>query len=290
MKVGVITYVHGWYIDYIPFFIYSILQAYPDYKIKVFIRETIPDSVKFNLSFLPVDRFEIIEEYLSNFGIRDDPSKKPYYLRWLIPYCDINEFDYAFICDVDFLMISENPTMADQRLDICNHNKVPFANYQRDPHPNYPSRITGWHFIKVHEYYEKTGQIIDALRNQDIDITKMKNKYSYKNGLGETQWGQESLLYYIIRESFGDIDLSKKFPTHHGIHLGPIRANLHLRLYNNDPTIVDKFGMNAKYWYSEQARKLARDPIICEMINKLPNNNVKLIMTRFSNDLNNVNF
>ena len=282
MKVGIVTYVHGWYADYIPFFVYAISKSYPEYESRIFLRETLPNSARRNLALVRgLANFQIQEGYLANIGIRDDEAKKPYYLRWLTPYYSLKDLDAAFICDVDLLMISESPTMLDQRLAVCARNGVPFANYERDFHPDYPPRITGWHFILVDEYYKKVGPIIDKLRNEDIDITAMKNNYCYENGLGEKQWGQESLLHYIIREAFGDVDLSHKFPTHHGVHLGPIRANLHHRLYNKEPKIIKRFGFNADYWYSPQAFQFANDDIIIQMARNLPNGNVKTVITRY---------
>lgn len=285
MNVGVVTYVHGWYVDYIPFFIYSISKVYPDYEIRVFLRETLPDHTRFNLSLLDGANFKVIEGYLADVGCRNDKSKKPYYLRWLIPHYSISDLDTAFICDVDLLMLKESTPLADFRSAICDKLGLPFANYIREPHPDYPPRITGWHFIKVKEYYDVVGEIIDSYRDSDVDITELKNRYYYKNGLGEIQWGQESLLYEIIMEGFGDVDLEIKFPTHHGIHLGPLRANLHRRLYNREPEIIDRFGYNERYWYDPQAFELANDPMINKMLDNLPNGNVKTVITRFVNDL-----
>jgi len=289
MKVGIVTYVHGWYVDYIPFFIYAVSKSYPEYEVRVFLRETLTDSVRRNLVNLRGKaKFSIKEGYLADIGVRSDKTNKPYYIRWLIPYYSLKDLDVAFICDVDTLIMTENPTMVDQRLEICKRHNLPFANYQRDYHEDYPPRITGWHFIKVHDYYKEAGWLIDKLRDEDIDITTMQNKYCYINSLGESQWGQESLLHYIIRKIFGDVELSEKFPTHHGIHLGPIRSDQHIKLYERDPKIVEKFGLNAKYWYDAQAFEFVNDRILNKMIKELADSNVKLVMAKFVQGLKNV--
>lgn len=286
MKVGVVTYVHGWYQDYIPFFIYSIHKSYPEYTVRIFLRESLNDITRRNLMLLR-DKcdFQIQEHYLDHLGRSDDAAKKPYYLRWLIPEYSFKGIDCAFVCDVDLLMLHEKQPMHEQRLEICDLNAVPFANYERDPHEEYPPRITGWHFIKVGEYFKQAGAIIDRLRNQDIDITSLQHKYCYPNGLGEMQWGQESLLHFIIRESFGQVDLTRKFPTHHGIHLGPIRADLHKRFYAGDRQMRDRFGLNGPYWTSAGAFEYINDKMVKILLANLGDCHVKTIITKFIEDL-----
>lgn len=283
MRVAVVSYVHGWYMDYIPLFVYAVNKSYPDYIPRIFVRHTIPDEIKISLQRLrKTCHFEIQEQYLTAYGERKDPAYKPYYLRWLIPHYSLADLDVAFICDIDLLMFPESPTMLEQRLEICKLNGLPFANYQRPDHPKYPPRVTGWHFILVSEYYRVVGELTSRLLAEDVDITQLKHSYKYSNGLGESQWGQESLLHYIIRECFGEVDISRQFPTHHGLHLGPLRANLHRQLFNGKS--LDHFGLNTQYWFSIEAQKYARDPMVHELFHLMRPGKAKQVVATFLKD------
>jgi len=249
MSVVVTTFVHGWYVDYVPMFIYSVLKAYPDYFVKVFVQGEMSKHNKEALELISNNRFEVVEHFFDEYK-QNEASKKPYYLRWLIPHNHLKEFTYAFICDVDLIMLREEPTLVEQR--ISNSHGLPYTNFMRAPHPNYPSRISGWHFIEVEEYYEKAEPIIQrVLNDSSFDISNPPS-YSYDNGTGERQWGQEALLHSIIDAAFGideRIDERRNsYPYHHGLHLGPFRGRLPQRMRSNDSQAKQHIGRNSIYW------------------------------------------
>jgi len=136
----------------------------------------------------------------------------------------------------------------------------------------------------IEQYYKKVQPVIDKIP-PSFDITSIPH-YSYGDGFGGRRFGQESLLYTILMEAFDfDAELLRQskiaFPTHHGVHLGPIRGGLHKRFYDRDPKIISHFGLNACYWDRQKLSKLAKDQTFVWIYNNLPDGNVKLILKRF---------
>jgi hypothetical protein len=251
--VAITTFVHGWYSDYVPIFVHSILKAYPEYFVKIFVQGEIGDHNRKSLNLIQSDKFEIVEYFFDKFKF-NDVSKKPYYLRWLIPYNFLKEFEYAFICDVDLIMFKEYPTLLAQR--IANSHGLPYTNFIRTSHSNYPPRISGWHFIEVKRYYEKVEPIIQKIINDDSFDISTPPSYLYNNGMGEQQWGQEALLYTIIEQAFGINNIINEdknvYPYHHGLHLGPFRGKLPELIKRKDKKAILHIGRNIKYWQNKR--------------------------------------
>jgi len=276
MKIGIVTFVHGWYLDYIPIYVYSIRQAYPEYDIKIFIPGKLPEHLKGD--------FQVEENFLVEHSQSDDPTKKPYYLRWLIPYEYLNEFDGVFICDVDLLMLREKPMMHDQRMEVCKKTGLPFANFVRRPHPSFPKRITGWHFLITEPYYKKVNPIIESiLSDSNFDISNPPS-YCYDNGTGEKQWGQEALLYQMMHLAFGDIDDKiaedrLHMSYHHGLHLGPFRGELSQLVRAKNPKGIKHLGRNLKYWNSE-ILNLLTDRVFLKLLDEIKEERVRKVFEK----------
>lgn len=279
MKIGIVSYVHGWYVDYLPTFIYSVKKAYPHYTIKIFLREQLPDGLREKCN----DAI-IVEDYFKNRAKQEEPGKVPYYLRFLIPYEQLEEFDRVFICDIDLLMVKEDPSLDKQLDSIMRQTGLPFANYLRNKKESWPERFTGWHYIDVKRYFHKTKQAIKSI-DPSFDITQIPH-YSYYDGFGNKRYGQEALLHKIIMDSF-DFDPESvrqsilNFPTHHGLHLGPLRGRIHEKFYSGDPVAIQHFGLNAKYWTPKSVLEIAKDEQLISIIESLPDGNAKTVLVRF---------
>ncbi len=230
--IGIVTYVYGWYKDYIPFFVYAARRAYPEYHIRILCDE------------LP--QMEIDVE-LIKFVNPHPKSQQPYYLRWMFPPETLIGLDYAFICDVDLLMFRESPTLFEIRKQIMDKTGRPYANYLRKPAKDHPERYTGWHFIEVEPYYRKIWPFAEKMvNNKDFDISAPPS-YGYYNGFGEWRWGQEHVLYRLIEFAFGvdrETEAEEKlaFANHHGLHLGPLRGGMELQ------DVSTRLPYNDKFW------------------------------------------
>ena len=58
------TYVHGWYQDFIPTYIFSILHAFPNHYVKIFLHEKLNDYNKEALNLIDNKNYQIIETSL----------------------------------------------------------------------------------------------------------------------------------------------------------------------------------------------------------------------------------
>lgn len=279
--VGIVSFVHGWYVDYIPLHIYSVLRAYPNYFVKVLVHHELPDYIKKSLSLLPDSSFVVLENVLSDKGKYDNPEKKPYYLRWILPQSYVCEFDKVFMCDIDYLMLPEDVPMHEKRDAICKAHSLPFANYVRRPQKNIPPKVTGWHYYHTQPYYSAIGEVADKILNDTTFDISNPPSYQYDNGMGEKQWGQESLLYNLLKKSFlfEDKHLRHEFPTHHGLHLGPFRGTIPELVIKGNKKAIKHIGLNIKYWnMQKEIRSLLRDSIFRRLCAIIKNEKTQMVM------------
>lgn len=212
------TYVHGAYQDYIPVYIYSTLLSYPDYFVRIFLRETLAphnrralDAIRSGLS----DRFEIRENActdLDGFILRG--------ARWLLPYEELADFEYAYIGDVDYIICRESPDIRARHVGYCRELNLPYSNSVRVKNPA-DKKLTGLHFIIVKPYYKKMADVIDNTRKR----IQQDSEHPYN------RINNENMLYEIVEQGIGRFP-PKWFRPGHGIHLGAIRGNKDLKLHN----------------------------------------------------------
>ena len=103
---------------------------------------------------------------------------------------------------------------------------------------------------------------------------------------GEKQWGQEALLYQIIKTAFEpDEDMlaesSIGFANHHGLHMCPFRGKIPDLIDQNDEGAIRHMGRNLKYWrmYPE-IRSLISDPIFHFLNDKIEETKVRQVVKR----------
>jgi len=234
------VFVYGDYSKFIPFYIYSILKSYPEYYVKVFLRESLPEKERKCIELIRErlsSNFEIKENYYSNFKLSDSTMRV---LRFLIPYEEFKEFENVYIGDVDFLIVKETPSILERHLKHCEKIGLPYSNVIRRG----TKRLTGLHFIRVKEYYSKMNKIIKYYLENTDELYRLMNKLN----------SNEKFLYFIIEKEigFGKLNQVKKYRPHHGIHLGcemvgyfknrRERYNLlknQLNEYFNDPLFLD---------------------------------------------------
>lgn len=281
--IGVVSFVHGWYVEYIPLWIHSILTAYPHYFAKALIHHNLPSHVKESLDMIPNRRFCVLENVLCDKGRYQSQEKKPYYLRWLLPEEYVSEFDKVFMCDVDHFMLPESQPMHRQRDAICDRNKLPFANYVRKSKKGLPPKITGWHYYHTKPYYKAIKETANKILNDpQFDISNPPS-YRYDNGTGEKQWGQEALLYQLLKESFRfkDENVRHEFPNHHGLHLGPFRGSIPELVNQKDPKSIQHVGLNMRYWRMyKEIFSLFGNPIFGNLRKNVQNKKAKHVIDK----------
>lgn len=214
MDICVAVYVFGKYTRYIPYYIYSALKSYPDYYVKVYSRDPLSSNEHQCLSLIRDQvspNFKVIEGYMDNFLRSNNTSNMVGGLettfRFLLPYEAFKDFKYAYIGDVDFLLIRETPSLLDSHKAHVDKVGVPYSNAIR-PHSK---RLTGLHFIKVDAYYQQMAPLIKAyLKNPNLLYKEAKNLKT-----------DEEFLYKLVEKGigFGKIRAHHYRPPH-GFHVG----------------------------------------------------------------------
>lgn len=128
---------------YIPLYIYSINQAYPDYDVRIYMLDSISPEVDEMLSRLP---------FLKNYTVIDNVSAKPEFrmpsfcriapkneaegkvhrcARWLLYDRAFEQYKAIYIGDVDIFVAKEHFDIYDQHIKHCKFMGVPFSNTSR---------------------------------------------------------------------------------------------------------------------------------------------------------------
>jgi len=224
-KILFTTYVFGddIYYEDIPYYIYSVLETQPNAFVKIFTEKKVPKRVKEALNILVNRNFKIVENfslinYKKEMPIIESQFKKT--TRFLLPKEHFTGFDFAYIGDIDFLMYKEKEIIAESHLKHCDNIGLPFSNGIR---PN-GKQMTGLHFIKCKEYFEKMDKVINrAIETNLLYLIELPKIENIRN---------EHILYELIRIGLGFNGLEKEitdgnelyYRPHHGIHLGVLRS------------------------------------------------------------------
>lgn len=188
------------YQKYMPIFAYFCLVSYPDYGVKIFLTEELLPKYKEIASTLKsLGDLVIVENAFANFPKTNQELKT---LRWIITPEMFDGYDNVYMGDVDLLICREADSLEKQHLEHCERNGLPYSNSVRPS----SKRLSGLHFVKKIEYYEKMSPVIQEYKLLLKD-GKLKNT---KN---------EEILYRMIKKA--GFSLPKGwFRPHHGLHLG----------------------------------------------------------------------
>ncbi len=209
------VYVFGSYIKYVPYFVYGINRSYPDYKVKIFVREVLTDSQRATIK----GRCEIIDGF--------DPVKPAgnmfggFYraVRFIIPYEYFRGSDYVYIGDVDMLIVREDPPLKEAHINHMQKTGLCFSNQIRKG----TTRLTGLHFFETEPYYEKMQPVIQRCINDPLFLQNMVRGCAR----------DEHFLYNIVEQGIGFGDVKEKitaggeldYRPHHGAHIGLLRSS-----------------------------------------------------------------
>jgi len=212
------TYVFGKdYQSFIPIYIYSILSAYPEYVVIIFVDGELDQQIKCNLSLIEnLGDFKIstlsgTEIGLNETSLTNQPITRS--IRWLYMddfYC---QFNAVYIGDIDIFICKENPGIYEQHMAHCQYLNLPYSNYVRgkidgmtkvrrlikcsincgvktawnfviNPRSS-PIRMSGLHFVQTHAYYPVIKKciksMIDELNLVNNGTSKKWNKYCFED-------------------------------------------------------------------------------------------------------------
>jgi len=225
-SVCVTSFAYGHYVQYIPTYIYSILKSYPNYYCKIFVDEHLPRKSKQSLGLIRKhlsNNFEVKAiDHASLGGHRrlfDRYRCKPA-LRWFIPHTEFTPFDYVYYGDVDFFIVPEMPSLADQHVAHMSHTGLSYSNAVRKT-----PRLTGLHFVNREHFFARLAT--DGWPS----LPAIENWLHYAPKSGR----DEQILYKLTNylESNKSSITSERFRPYHGFHLAASRSSFY-RLFFKD--------------------------------------------------------
>lgn len=211
-----ITIASGMYCDYVSLYIYFITKAYPNDFVRVYIQEK--ESRKL---FEQVNRIVHSDNWSIIFNYKMDYPRNVFThqsLRFFIIDEITKSFPYNYIGDVDILIAKEKVPLVIQHQEHADFIGLPYSNTIRPK----SKRLTGLHFVKSAEYYNRIQPYIKKYLRQ----LKINNTEYYRD---------DEILYALcndagmIPQKEADLGCSTEdhhyntqtynFRPHHGLHL-----------------------------------------------------------------------
>lgn len=271
------VYVFGDYTKYIPYYIYGILNVYPNSFVMVFIDNELNYKEKELLNFVNIDKYLI--KQISNYNIKnivnlDIRGSSKTLLRWLIPEHELKKFEYVYFGDVDILIKKEIPSLFEMHIKHMNNIQLPFSNAIR----SCGQRLTGLHLINVDNYYKLMNPIIKKYLN-DLNIinSNLSNIKSLddehflfnivEEGIGFGKFKNELSEINPIKNKIG----SKFYRPHHGIHLGLLRTQ-------KKESVWEK----RKSYFIENKPQYLNNSDISKMLEILPVDEILFLKNKFN--------
>lgn len=228
--VCLVAYVFGKkYQEYIPIFILSAINAYPEYDIRIYLDGCMTEKIKEQIEVLKIykDKYEIIENYakytrLSKKALSYNQIQKSQ--RWLFYDEAFSKYKAVYIGDIDILISPEKESIYHQHLKHCKTLNSPYSNICREAHKykrydiksllrcvlkyglkqcisfyqgnkEIITKMSGLHFVLVNDYYNAINKISDKYIKELNLLARGKSK-KYNMCL----FNNESLLKDLVSE------------------------------------------------------------------------------------------
>lgn len=195
-RVCITTVVDGEFQRYVPLFILSALTAYPDYSVRVFVRDEPSEELQRGADVL--FRIHGLGEWLIICGELDgypDVPRLGAHLRYLLftperAARDWDAFDYVYITDADMLIVRQDPPLHVQHIEHMAATGLCYSDVLRAGEPNV---VTGLLFASW-EFIQRVGPTVAtydaAFRELGEGVLDTAKRIP-----------DERLLYQIIRDS-----------------------------------------------------------------------------------------
>lgn len=124
------------YMSYIPFYIYSIYKAYPEYDVRIYVIEQVPNHIQKTLNYLRkngCNNFEIIlKNYIDELSLKCCKNKQiKAGFRWLYFDDAFYKYDAIYVGDIDIFICQEKIDIFEQHLKHCQAIGLPYSNVAR---------------------------------------------------------------------------------------------------------------------------------------------------------------
>ena len=259
----IICYVFGdKYQIFIPLFALSLIKAYPEYDIRLYLDREICLDVKEQMQYLDeYTNLTIIEnvkfDSLCSKALQKSQIQKS--LRWIHFDPVFMNYDAVYIGDIDMLIFKEEQSIYEQHMIHCDIIKAPYSNILRKfilkkniintlcilykcgfenmckflfNNDTTLYKMSGLHFVKSPDYFNTLQNNIDYFINE---LNMIANNKSKENCL--YNFNNEAFLYKMLQHmniTIPKLTITKdynisanpyinEYRPHHGIHLGIFR-------------------------------------------------------------------
>lgn len=200
VNVCITAFVFGTYKRFIPFFCYSAVKSYPEYTVKIFVDGELGPVESSSLEDIRknVSGNIVIQE--NSFKGMKLPATPPLMggqkmlLRWLFERSDFDGFDCVYFSDIDFLVLRQEPTLAEFHLGNARRLRLPFSNMVREDKTKArkgSNRLTGLHFVLSDPYFAKTEKLVKQYK-KDPALIASAIPEAYSN---------EHFLFHLVQSS-----------------------------------------------------------------------------------------
>ena len=248
-KVCFTSFVYGWYQDFIPIFILSVLKSYPQHFVRIFLYEELVEANKTSLQLLKEEfpnSFDVIEN-VKEFDTWGIPHKAAY--RFIMSSDYFPEFEYIYFSDIDFIVYNQfNDNFYETYLEHCEKTGLPFSNSWNFDWGKY--RMFGLHFVIKTPYFDIMDKWIKIMKGQN----KFKSQAPYN---AQDPSYDEEMLFYMLAHEFdlsSIINYGRRFP---GVHLAQFRTK---EIY--EPMLIGR----REYETRIHSEHLEREKIVREKI------------------------
>ena len=230
MKVLITTVVDAKYMAFAPMFVYCCRQAYPEYDVKIILR----DKCLYLLDCETVLEFQGFPRYLYNTIA----------LRFVVPLENYDGYDYVWITDIDIMMMREDPQLANVHEKQMVETKMCYSNSLRNKDHYLGSKsLSGLHFA-TQEWFDR----VEPERRRYYDLLQ--------RGLVGLYREYDGVMLYRMCERSG-VRLPGKYKLikrHGGIHLGSFR------LFDDKEKWADRIPMDFRIgWLRLMEKQAFRD-------------------------------
>lgn len=205
MKLCITTVVDEKYMAYLPLFVFCVNKAYPEYHVRLFVRDKCQYDLKkpWRLKCELVPLFEDYPRY----------EYMSIALRFAIDKDYYKDFSHIYITDIDMMIMREHRDIGYFHLIEMSETGMCYSNSLRNAlHYAGSKSLTGLHFASL-EWFERTNDLVSEYRDL------------LKEGILGTYREFDGVMLYRIADRSG-CGLPGKYrltKRHHGIHLGNFR-------------------------------------------------------------------
>lgn len=209
-KICVVNYVYGEpYQGFIPLYITSLKESYPEYHIRIYIDKRLNKNTRKCLDVLSeyYDGFTIIEDYeketrLSQLAQSVQQIQRCQ--RWLFFDPEFLNFEAIYIGDIDLMIFKDSKPLFEQHKKHCQSLGTPYSNIRRTgtlnkydikniarniikfgfkqtaaymlSGTNEVIKFSGLHFVMVKDYFDKIINYIEYFSNELNLLAEGKSK------------------------------------------------------------------------------------------------------------------